>query len=237
MKPVFKFIYKNEGSRRIAIGDIHGCYQTFYSLLFHVIDITKNDQIFLLGDYIDRGKGSVDVLDLIIGLMEEGYNIVPLRGNHEQTLLEYQREEFRFFEWHLKKENMLSLLNAEKLKDKYNNFFNSLPHYIEVDNFFLVHAGFDFAKEKPFEDINSMLWIKNFAYDKQKLKGKRVIFGHNPHGIDEIKEKIKNRTNCIPIDNGAYYTKRHKIYDIETMGNLCALNIDTFELFVQKNIE
>ena len=52
--------------RRIAIGDIHGCFKTFKSLLETKINLTKEDQLFLLGDYIDKGKRNKEVLDYII---------------------------------------------------------------------------------------------------------------------------------------------------------------------------
>ncbi len=74
--------------RIFAIGDIHGCRKTFEKLLKDKIQLTKEDEIYCIGDYIDRGDDSKGVIDLIINLRTDGYKIKILRGNHEQMMLE-----------------------------------------------------------------------------------------------------------------------------------------------------
>jgi len=54
-------IEKPSIGRRIAIGDIHGCFKTFKSLLENKIRLKEEDQLFLLGDYIDKGKRNKEV--------------------------------------------------------------------------------------------------------------------------------------------------------------------------------
>ena len=76
-------VEKQNGGRRIAIGDIHGCSKTFKLLIENEIQLNKNDQLFLLGDYIDKGKRSKEVLDYILHLIESGFSVFPLMGNHE----------------------------------------------------------------------------------------------------------------------------------------------------------
>ena len=73
-------------SKTYAISDIHGCSQTFTELL-NKISFSTNDTLYLLGDYIDRGPGSIQTIDKIIQLQSSGYNIKCLRGNHEQMML------------------------------------------------------------------------------------------------------------------------------------------------------
>ena len=85
--------------KRYVISDIHGCYNTFKRLVEEVIGLTKSDWLFLLGDYIDRGPSSKDVLDYILDLKESGYSLFPLRGNHEDDLLDYAKGELRFLLW------------------------------------------------------------------------------------------------------------------------------------------
>ena len=109
--------------RRIVVGDIHGCSQTFRSLAEEEIRLAGNDILYLLGDYVDRGPDSKGVLDYIMDLMQGGYDVRPLRGNHEEDLLKYNQEEFRYMEWHLAKNNSLNLLDGEKLQKKYVDFF------------------------------------------------------------------------------------------------------------------
>ena len=75
-------------ARIFAIGDIHGCSNTFKRLLLDKIKIRKSDIIYCLGDYIDRGIDSKGVIDFILELRAEGYTIYTLRGNHEQMMLD-----------------------------------------------------------------------------------------------------------------------------------------------------
>jgi serine/threonine protein phosphatase 1 len=68
-----------------AISDIHGCYRTFEALI-EKIGLCKEDELHLLGDYIDREPGSKEVLDLILKLKSENYHVHCLLGNHEIML-------------------------------------------------------------------------------------------------------------------------------------------------------
>ncbi len=62
-------------SRRFVIPDIHGCARTFRALVEDVIRLKPMDSLYLLGDYIDRGPRSKDLLDKILELSAEGHNI------------------------------------------------------------------------------------------------------------------------------------------------------------------
>ena len=68
---------------RFAISDIHGCAKTFEALLDRIA-LSTQGELYLLGDYLDRGPDSKGVLDLIFRLQREGYAVHCLRGNHEQ---------------------------------------------------------------------------------------------------------------------------------------------------------
>ncbi|MCD4795245.1 MAG: serine/threonine protein phosphatase [Bacteroidales bacterium] len=225
--------------RRLVISDIHGCSKTLLALLKR-IELNKEDNLYFLGDYIDRGPDSSGVLDIIIDLKKEGYNIFPLLGNHEQQALnaekEYDKKSFFYFMSRINKSD--DLLNKKrKIKKKYRKFMQKLPLYFELDDFIIVHAGFDFTKEKPFEDEDSILNIRNFKYNKEKAKGKTIVFGHAPTYYKKILKKIKKRKKKIPLDNGCVYNKAHKIYDFHKLRKLCCFNLDTYELICQENIE
>jgi serine/threonine protein phosphatase 1 len=226
-------------SRRFVISDIHGCNKTF-NMLLAKIQLSKEDQLYLLGDYIDRGPDSSGVLNTILDLQENGYSVFPIMGNHEFQALraekEYDKKSFVYFMSKINKSD--DLLNKKnKLKLKYRNFFESLPFYIELDDFILVHAGFNFSKEKPFEDVSSILNTRKFKYDFDKANGKTIIYGHKPVHLEKITEKINFRKKKIPLDNGCVYTKKHRFYDFTKLHRLCCLNLDTYELICQENIE
>ena len=70
-------------SQRWIIPDIHGCLKTLKVLLENQLKITKNDKVYFLGDYIDRGPDGKGVLDYLMRLKEEEYDIYCIKGNHE----------------------------------------------------------------------------------------------------------------------------------------------------------
>lgn len=231
-KPESYFVEKpgNKG-RRFVISDIHGCSKSFRALLSR-LDLRRKDQLFLLGDYIDRGPDSSGVLDIIIRLMEDGYNIYPLRGNHEQMVMDrYTLNEPEELTSYLEKNNSDDLLGDNwKLRSDYLKFFRRTAYYFELDKFYLVHAGFDFNARSPFEAYEEMLWIRQFEASKRVLNGKLLVHGHTPHLLDVIKESVSSRDSVIPLDNGCVYYGENQY-----LGNLLCLNLDTFDLIIQEN--
>ena len=222
--------------RRFVIGDIHGCYLSLKKLIEKKIQLSKNDQLFLLGDYIDKGPESKKTLNYIMKLMDKGYAVYPLRGNHEQILLDTEiNDPKEILVWLMRRSP--DMLKNGKLRKKHRIFLNSLPIYYELDNFFLVHANFNYKAKNPFEDEIAMLWKRKFDWNGKVLKKKTLIHGHQPENIKEIIQSIKTKNKVIGLDNGVNYIKKHKIYDYTQMGNLCALNLDTFELIFQYHCE
>ena len=85
--------------KRWVIPDIHGCSKTLQALFEQQIRPSKEDEIYFLGDYIDRGPDSKGVIDYVRQLEEDGYKVFPLRGNHEDYCLhavqaEHERKSF-----------------------------------------------------------------------------------------------------------------------------------------------
>lgn len=222
--------------RRFVIGDIHGCYLTLKKIIEKKIQLNKKDQLFLLGDYIDKGPESKKTLNYIMKLIKKGYSVYPLRGNHEQILLDTEiNDRKEILVWLMRRSS--NMLNNGNLRKKHRDFLNSLPTYYELDNFFLVHANFNYEAKNPFEDKTAMLWKKKFDWNGKVLKKKTLIHGHQPKNIKEIIQSIKTKNKVIGLDNGVNYIKKHKIYDYTQMGNLCALNLNTFEIIFQYNCE
>lgn len=75
--------------RVLAVGDIHGCLSAFDDLLKWVAP-TRDDVLVTLGDYVDRGPDSRGVVQRLIELKSQ-LNLVCLRGNHEQMMVEAYR--------------------------------------------------------------------------------------------------------------------------------------------------
>ncbi|MDQ3534446.1 MAG: serine/threonine protein phosphatase [Bacteroidota bacterium] len=218
------------------ITDIHGCLKTFMYLVRDIMALNPDDNLYLLGDYIDRGPDSKGILDLIIELKEKGFKVFPLRGNHEQFVLNATKGLQRHQFW---LENgghqTLASFNAETVFDipqKYIDFIESLPYYFELENYFLVHAGFNFQDGKPFEDFHSMMTIRNFQIDKRFLGNKKIIHGHTPLPLYEIRRDLKdNDTLSFNLDGGCVYK------NVSGLGNLLALELQNWELIIQPNID
>ncbi|MCD4731214.1 MAG: serine/threonine protein phosphatase [Bacteroidales bacterium] len=232
-----------------VIPDIHGCAKTLKALIEDMIKPSKHDWLYFLGDYIDRGPGSKEVIDYLMHLQYEDYNIRLLMGNHEDYLVKSYEEEINLKslfglkyknrkkkEWlfHGGKETMESF-KLDDLKDfppKYVEWMKNLEYYIELENFILVHAGFNFNSENPFQDKESMLWVRDFEIDSNIVKNKKIIHGHVPVSLEFIDISIKNKSyKFIDLDNGCY------MHDRVGYGNLLALELNSLEYKVQFNLD
>jgi serine/threonine protein phosphatase 1 len=232
-----------------VIPDIHGCINTLRGLIEDMIKPSKHDWLYFLGDYIDRGPDSKAVIDYLMNLQYEDYNIRTLLGNHEDYLIKSYEEEINLKslfgikyknrkkkEWlfHGGKETMASF-QCEDLKDfpqEYLEWMKNLEYYIELENYFLVHAGFNFNTDDPFQDKESMLWVRDYEIDSSKIKNKRIIHGHVPVSLEFIDISIKNKSyKFIDLDNGCYMHSR------EGYGNLLALELNSLEYKVQYNLD
>lgn len=220
-----------------AISDIHGHSQTFRCLVEDIIKLKKEDTLYLLGDYVDRGPDSKGVIDYIIELKDKGYQVRTLRGNHEKLFLDSMEdsETYSLFLHNGGFETLASfeIRNPSHLEKKYLDFFNELEYYIETDRFFLVHAGFDFTRNDFLENQYDMLWIRRWHHtiNKEALKGKFIVHGHTPIPLAEIQAMLPMKQYpVIDIDGGCFVKK-------PGFGYLCALNLTTMELLCQERIE
>src|SRR5438105_11018785 len=124
-------------ARTFAIGDVHGCALTLRKLLSEEIKIEKEDKLYFLGDYIDRGQRSKEVIDLILELKNENYNINTLRGNHEQLFIDSEKSFDDFNNWIINGGvatlDSFEISRFRELEDSYKTFFNETKFYFETD--------------------------------------------------------------------------------------------------------
>lgn len=223
------YIEKPDSGRRFVITDIHGCFQTFLKLI-DKISLRKEDQLFILGDMVDRGPYSYLVIEKIAQLITEGYAIFPLRGNHEQLFLNFNRENPRKLKIFAGRQYARHLLNENgNLPESIDLFFSRLPYYYETDMAYLVHAGFNTRKKEPFEEWKDMIWMRDFEYEKKKFKKKMVIHGHVPIHFDQISAAVASGKRNINLDNGCIRA------GILGYGKLVCFNLDSGEITSQKN--
>jgi len=225
--------------RRLVISDIHGCIKTFRALV-EKLGLNKDDHLFLLGDYINKGKDSAGVLDFIFELQKTGFQVFPLMGNHEFNVVDTaQRYNSKTFQFFVRKNKAGNLLDTNgKIKPHYFEFFESLMYRFELPDFHLIHAGFDCRKDDPFTHYLAMLEVRRIPQNLKKLNNKRVIHGHQPVYLEEIEQAIAKNLPAIPLDNGACYArKKHKILNTNQLGKLVGLNLDNLALTLQDNLD
>jgi serine/threonine protein phosphatase 1 len=198
-------------NRLIAISDIHGCFNPFYDLVVNVVDLKKSDRIVLLGDYIDRGEQSREVIDFIIDLGEKGFDIIPLTGNHEQMLIDSFNSPEMLPLWYMN--SGMTTLESFGITDitdidyRYIEFFKNLGFYLETKNFLFVHAGFNDHAADPFSDRENMIWECRPSYNNPVFFGKTIIHGHRPKHLEYVLNLIREKSKVIPIDTGCVYER------------------------------
>ena len=233
--------------KRWVIPDIHGCIKTLQALVEELIRPARYDELYFLGDYIDRGPDSKGVIDYIRHLQNDEYSITLLKGNHEDSLLElYDAEKkARSNWWHNFANRKLMIWNTiggketlksfdvdhvGKIPPDYIEWMRSLKYYIELEDFVLVHAGLNFKLDNPFEDTRAMLWLRDYQIIPEKINHRRIIHGHVPVHMDFIALAIQQKNyKFIDLDNGPYISGK------DGFGNLVALELSTMNMVIQDN--
>ncbi len=218
---------------RYAIGDIHGGLQTFLALIRRIAP-RRDDRIYLLGDYIDRGPDSRGVLDAIIRMQEAGCDLRPILGNHDDMLLKNITGIHDEFSWYWMEgwgKNTLKSFGLERVgevPERYLNLLESMPLCHREGEFFLVHAGLDMTKDDPLTESAAvrMLWGEAaYMGDSGKLGKAVLVTGHKIRNMHQIAATLSS--SHIHLDNGAFGGREPEY------GNLVALNLDTMQLITQ----
>ena len=214
--------------RTFVTSDIHGNNELFIKSLKQV-GLKKEDRLILLGDLIDRGVDSKGVLDTVMLLIDTGFNVDCLIGNHEKMFLDASLSTTNLNHW-LRNggdKTLASFLTSsiEKIPANYFEFISSFKYHLESEKFIFVHAALNMTIDKPFTDIQTMLWERNPArYLNENLMGNRkLIHGHDPKSQEEILQAIENDEKVICIDNGIYFSKPN-------FGTLCILQLETLKV-------
>jgi len=231
-------------NRRIVIGDIHGCYKTLCNLIELQIKPVKGDSVYFVGDYIDRGPRSREVLDYLIGMKDKGYNSFPLEGNHEDIFIKaWQNEDFMKAWLHNGAEETLKSFGIPEDKlnlheglrlipEHYINFLSELPLYYSLNDYIIVHAGLNVTSPDIFSDTYAMLWSREIKGLNLINKDICVIHGHTPMPIVTLKQTLGRKdARNLNIDAGCAYK------DLPGYGILAALDLDTRKLYIQENID
>ena len=130
---------------RYAIGEIHGGSKTFRALLDR-LGLNPDDRLYLLGDYIDRGPDSRGVLAIILQLADMGFDVRPVRVNHEDMLLEsvVAKDEIalRYWMegWGTETLKSFGVTSLAELPARYLTLLDQMPYVRSDGDFVFVHA-------------------------------------------------------------------------------------------------
>lgn len=168
--------------RTIIIGDIHGCFDEFNELLDKISFDQEKDKLILLGDLIDRGPFSFNVVEKVMNLKNEmGDRCVVIRGNHEQMLLDSVNgfgEDKRIWIRNGADTTIDSLLKNGTSPKAISEWISTFPYYYEEERFICTHAGIP-STGLDSKDTYSFIWDRSIIYEGW-YKGKFLICGHTP---------------------------------------------------------
>ncbi|MDC1175001.1 metallophosphoesterase [Bacteriovoracaceae bacterium] len=156
--------------RTIFVGDIHGCFEEF-QLLLKKLNYHKDDRLILLGDLINKGPHSVEVLKFV-----KSNKIEFILGNHEYGFLKYVKSK----KTHIDSFNKIK----EELGDELNSwvdFLASKPFYIESEDWIAVHGGIEPDKSLENSDpaiLSSIRLIEGKPWYDYYQGDRTVLFGH-----------------------------------------------------------
>ena len=217
---------------RYVISDIHGEYSLFVELM-QKIGFSENDELYICGDIIKKGDDSVKLLKLI----SEMPNVHAIRGNHEEAFLNCyyalmrEQDDYDFV-----LENLRDYIQGDGklLTWELVEFIESLPYYIETDDFICVHAGvpLDDNRIVPMLEkvpIEELLYNRKFkSPDVLPQNSKCVFYGHTSSmsvfGDARIVEFYRTEEKPNNIKD---YIKVHMDTGVFTSGVLACFCIDT----------
>jgi serine/threonine protein phosphatase 1 len=212
--------------RVYAIGDIHGCFSLFSKLLFAIErDSAEREpvrtEIVVLGDFIDRGPRSAEVIEVLTALRAQA-GFVVLKGNHEAALIDaWKGDRTALALWldHGGEATLRSFGASEKeispvdprliqrtlrkyLPKSMIKWLSSLPTSHRVGSHMFVHAGIKPGVPVAEQRQDDLLWIREEFTQSNDDHGVVVVHGHS------ITEEVCIQHNRIGIDTGAYRTGR-----------------------------
>ena len=216
-----------DGVRLYAVGDLHGrC-----DLLREMHRLIREDaagsppgfrrMVVYLGDYVDRGLHSREVIDLLLNEPLEGFDAQHLRGNHDELFLTFLDNPacgdawFRFggdatvYSYGVRVpegvapgQRMAHIQQSlnEAIPARHRRFLDGLKLTWVIGDYLFVHAGVNPGKPLDRQRPEDVMWIRDEFLDSETRLGKVVVHGHS------IAPRPDVRANRIGIDTGAYHS-------------------------------
>lgn len=210
----------------LAIGDLHGTYDLLFDIDGCFDDRQRSWPVVFLGDYVDRGERSREVLQALMAAgSAKGSSVICLMGNHEQMLLDFlddpvggarrwlrngglqtlasfgvalPRGEADAARWNIDLRDRL----AETMGPDMIDWLRARPFYWRSGNVWLTHAGADPGLPLNEQSASTLLWGHRNFLKQPRNDGQWVVHGHT------VVDAPYMRDGRIGIDTGAYATGR-----------------------------
>lgn len=194
--------------RVYAIGDIHGCYNELMTLMTKIYNhADKSDEPFkivFLGDYVDRGPDSKEVVEYLIRLREDDpHRHVFLLGNHDEMMVDHDYIQTWIANGAM--ETLLSYsidLSYDDIPLEHIRFIKSLPKWHVEGNVAFTHASLDLNRLCEDNTDATLLWRRDMDIDLPHFHYKYMVHGHTP-----IK-KVVATNNKAYVDTGCVFGNR-----------------------------
>ncbi len=210
------------GKRVYAIGDIHGRLDLFARIIAAIeADTASRPQaevtIIIIGDFIDRGSRSADMIRLL-RKCDLFARMIILKGNHEATMVDALKgvydamsvwmefggdatlESYGVARASIEEGNPRELVRAARRKVPISDveWLDSLPVYYREDGYFFVHAGVRPGVPLRLQSVDDMLWIRGHFTSSDVMHEAVIVHGHSvePAGVALL-------DNRIGLDTGA----------------------------------
>lgn len=215
-----------DGMRLYAIGDVHGrldLLERMHAAIAAEIGRDRPDdwRIIHLGDYVDRGPGSRQVLDLLAAANADDPRVIALLGNHDEGFLDFLADPandrlfvgYGGFETAASYGIVLDTLTPQTLRNSHRAlaaavpaghtaFLRALPRACAFGDFFFCHAGVRPGVRLDAQDPYDLIWIRGEFLHHPGLFDKVVVHGHTPADEPEV------RPNRVNVDTRAFSSGR-----------------------------
>jgi serine/threonine protein phosphatase 1 len=197
-----------EAEHYLAIGDIHGMKNKLDLVLTELAPALPSDtRLIFVGDYVDRGPDSKEVIERLIRLKDERPDTILLMGNHERMMIDaYDGGDV--MTWlsnggdHTLKSYGLSSREIKELPSEHIEFIRTLDLMYEIDGYIFVHAGLRPGVPVRKQKEHDLLWIRESFFLAEPTWDETVVFGHTPFPTPF------RRPGMIGIDTGAVYNNK-----------------------------
>jgi serine/threonine protein phosphatase 1 len=210
--------------RTLVIGDIHGCHIALDTLLQRV-QPQPDDLLITLGDYVDRGPGSRQVIDRLIAL-QQSLSLIALRGNHDEVMRQVrqnrQEREFWLLIGGIQTLASYGHLPEDEVYDRipatHWAFLDATRRYYQTETHVFAHATLDPNQPLVVQTDSALFWEK--LNDRQPIRhqsGKVFICGHTRQEsglplelgtticIDTAVYQPQGWLTCLDVQSGQYY--------------------------------